>query len=114
MNGAAAHGTEALASGPAPATDQPLQLTIRLGRQLEEAGVPYCHWKSNTAIDRSISGEATSAFSGGARPVRDIAPTSDAERQSLIAAERPRADCRQYFRNQRQHFARCGLAIPRT
>src|SRR5436309_2531047 len=37
VNGAAAHGTEALASGPAPATDQPLQLTIRLGRQLEEA-----------------------------------------------------------------------------
>jgi thymidylate kinase len=57
VNKAAAPKVEVLASGPAPATDHPLQLNIRLGRQLEEAGVPYCHWKSNTAIDRSISGE---------------------------------------------------------
>jgi hypothetical protein len=57
MNGAAATEAEALASGSAPATDQPLQLSIRLGRQLEEAGIAYCHWKSNAANDRSISGE---------------------------------------------------------
>ena len=57
MSGAAAPEAEALASGSAPATDQPLQLSIRLGRQLEEAGVPYCHWKSTMAIERSISGE---------------------------------------------------------
>jgi thymidylate kinase len=56
VNRAAAPEAEALASSAAPATD-PLQLNIRLGRQLEEAGVSYCHWKSNTAIDRSISGQ---------------------------------------------------------
>jgi thymidylate kinase len=57
VNGAAAPEAEALASGPARATDQPLQVSIRLGRQLDVAGVLYCHWKSNTAIDRSISGQ---------------------------------------------------------
>jgi len=57
VNGAVAPEAEALASNSVPATDHPLQLSIRLGRLLEEAGVPYCHWKSNAAIDRSISGE---------------------------------------------------------
>jgi thymidylate kinase len=57
VKGAAAPEAEAWASGSVPATGHPLQLSLRLGRQLEEAGIPYCHWKSNTAIERSISGE---------------------------------------------------------
>jgi thymidylate kinase len=57
VNGAAAPEAEASASGSAPTTGHPLQLSLRLGRQLEEAGIPYCHWKSNTAIERSISGQ---------------------------------------------------------
>ena len=57
MNGAVAPEAEGFAASPGLSTDRPLQLSIRLGRGLEEAGIPYCHWKSNTAIDRSISGE---------------------------------------------------------
>ena len=57
MSGAVAPEAEGFAASPGLATNRPLQLSIRLGRRLEEAGVPYCHWKSNTAIDRSISGE---------------------------------------------------------
>ena len=57
MKGAAAPEAEASASGSVPANNHPLQLSLRLGRQLEEAGIPYCHWKSNTAIERSISGQ---------------------------------------------------------
>jgi thymidylate kinase len=56
VNSAVVPQTEAMA-GTALSTERPLQLSILLGRRLEEAGVPYCHWKSNTAIDRSISGE---------------------------------------------------------
>jgi len=50
----------ALAAGeplPVPQPDQPLQLIGSLSRLLEEAGVRYCHWKSNAAIDRSTSGD---------------------------------------------------------
>ena len=36
---------------------EPLQLVLRLGNALDEAGVPYCHWKSTTALERSLSGE---------------------------------------------------------
>lgn len=36
---------------------QPLPLIGGLARALEDAGVRYCHWKSNAAIDRSASGD---------------------------------------------------------
>lgn len=36
---------------------EPLELVVELCRRLSEAGVSYCHWKSNEAIDRSASGE---------------------------------------------------------
>lgn len=35
----------------------PLDLVARLCRGLDDARVPYCHFKSNEAIDRSLSGE---------------------------------------------------------
>ncbi len=35
----------------------PNALVLRLANALEEHGVSYCHWKSNTAIDRSESGD---------------------------------------------------------
>ena len=49
----------ALAAGAlfVPQPDQPLRLIGSLARFLEEAGVRYCHWKSNAAIDRSLSGD---------------------------------------------------------
>ncbi len=34
-----------------------LDLVVRLCRGLDDARVPYCHFKSNEAIDRSLSGE---------------------------------------------------------
>jgi thymidylate kinase len=34
-----------------------LGLVAELGRELADAGVHYCHWKSNEAIARSLSGE---------------------------------------------------------
>lgn len=34
-----------------------IDLVARLASRLDEAGVEYCHWKSNEAIDRSLSGE---------------------------------------------------------
>jgi thymidylate kinase len=34
-----------------------LDLVTRLSLRLDEAGVPYCHFKSNEAIDRSLSGD---------------------------------------------------------
>jgi len=57
VSGSAATEPEARASVSVSAAGRPLQLSLRLGRQLEEAGIPYCHWKSNRAIDRSISGQ---------------------------------------------------------
>ncbi|HEU0246278.1 MAG TPA: hypothetical protein VFR38_04260 [Gaiellaceae bacterium] len=42
---------------PLPQPVQPLDLIARLAAQLEEAGIRYCHWKSNAAIDRSASGD---------------------------------------------------------
>ena len=36
---------------------QPLELIASLVSRLEEAGIRYCHWKSNAAIDRSASGD---------------------------------------------------------
>lgn len=35
----------------------PIPLILSLGRVLEDSGVDYCHWKSNAAIDRSLSGD---------------------------------------------------------
>jgi thymidylate kinase len=52
--------TGALASGEAlsvPSPDEPLPLIGDLLRTLSAAGVRYCHWKSNAAIDRSASGD---------------------------------------------------------
>ncbi|HEU5263508.1 MAG TPA: hypothetical protein VFU34_02650, partial [Gaiellaceae bacterium] len=36
---------------------QPLELIRSVASYLEEAGVRYCHWKSNAAIDRSATGD---------------------------------------------------------
>jgi thymidylate kinase len=36
---------------------QPLELIARVASHLEEAGVRYCHWKSNAAIERSATGD---------------------------------------------------------
>jgi thymidylate kinase len=33
-----------------------LPLVARLWRALEGSGIPYCHWKSNAALDRSLAG----------------------------------------------------------
>jgi thymidylate kinase len=35
----------------------PSPLVLELARRLEEAGVRYCHWKSNLALDRSMSAD---------------------------------------------------------
>lgn len=51
-------GTSAPAAPPTPSTaPQPLALVAQLARGLEQAGIEYCHWKSNEAIDRSMSGD---------------------------------------------------------
>jgi thymidylate kinase len=39
------------------ASKPPLQLVSNLCRELNAQKINYCHWKSNTAIDRSASGE---------------------------------------------------------
>lgn len=41
----------------APSRDGMLQLIDRLTQELAGAGVAYCHWKSNEAIDRSLVGD---------------------------------------------------------
>ncbi|HJS49468.1 MAG TPA: hypothetical protein VJ745_04030 [Gaiellaceae bacterium] len=40
-----------------PPSVHPLELIRRVASQLEDAGVRYCHWKSNAAIDRSATGD---------------------------------------------------------
>jgi len=40
-----------------PSRDEPLPLIGELLQALSTAGVRYCHWKSNAAIDRSASGD---------------------------------------------------------
>lgn len=35
----------------------PLKLVLKLCQEFEEAGISYCHWKSNNALDRSANGE---------------------------------------------------------
>jgi thymidylate kinase len=48
------------ARGSPPATGdvgRPLELVTRLCRSLDDARVPYCHFKSNEAIERSLVGE---------------------------------------------------------
>jgi thymidylate kinase len=40
-----------------PPNVQPLELIGTLASSLEKAGVRYCHWKSNAAIDRSLTGD---------------------------------------------------------
>jgi thymidylate kinase len=59
---AAARRTEPVAPSPAPAgapssVRRPLPLVLRLAALLDEANVAYCHWKSNEALDRSLSGD---------------------------------------------------------
>ena len=52
--------TASSAERPEPLRDgssSPLPLVLRLARALEDAAVPYCHWKSTAAIDRSLSGD---------------------------------------------------------
>jgi thymidylate kinase len=44
-------------SFPHSSSSDRLLLVLRLGRLLDEGGVGYCHWKSNTALDRSLSGD---------------------------------------------------------
>jgi len=53
MSGAVATGEPHSVLSPV----QPLALIGSLARLLEEAGVRYCHWKSNAAIDRSATGD---------------------------------------------------------
>ena len=36
----------------------PLALVTRLGEALIAEGIPYCHWKSNEALDRAVRGDA--------------------------------------------------------
>ena len=45
----------------------PRELIRSVASQLEEAGVRYCHWKSNAAIDRSATETTTSISSCIAR-----------------------------------------------
>jgi thymidylate kinase len=52
---AAAGDSTALREIDAPG--RPLELVSTLCRALEEAGIRYCHWKSNESLDRSASGE---------------------------------------------------------
>lgn len=40
-----------------PEVQRPLDLVATLCRELEAAHVPYCHFKSNEALDRSMTGE---------------------------------------------------------
>jgi thymidylate kinase len=57
------HVRPAVAPGPdiAPAADDdvpaPLALVVELCARLREAGVSYCHWKSNDALHLSASGD---------------------------------------------------------
>jgi thymidylate kinase len=44
-------------AGSGPSRRPVLDLIADLGRELALANVRYCHWKSNEAIDRSLSGE---------------------------------------------------------
>jgi thymidylate kinase len=44
-------------SRPLGAGTNVLPLVARLAEELAAAGVRYCHWKSNEALDRSLSGE---------------------------------------------------------
>ncbi len=37
--------------------EEPLELIRELADRLRKAGVAYCHWKSNQAIDRSLTGD---------------------------------------------------------
>jgi len=46
------------ASAAAPSLDPPVvPLVTRLFSELEQAGVEYCHWKSNDKLDRALRGE---------------------------------------------------------
>ena len=56
MTSSTASGVASLQSRSGRAAP-PLQLVLRLARALEEAGVPYCHWKSTEALARSLSGD---------------------------------------------------------
>src|SRR5688500_2680094 len=44
-------------SAPPPQAPVPLALVTKLCATLTTAGVDYCHWKSNEAIERSASGD---------------------------------------------------------
>jgi thymidylate kinase len=52
-------GRDPTGSPPPAAPDDrdPLDLVVSLCRELDAARVPYCHFKSNEAVDRSLSGE---------------------------------------------------------
>jgi thymidylate kinase len=52
-----AAGGDGTALREVDAPGQTLELVSSLCRALEEAGVRYCHWKSNESLDRSASGE---------------------------------------------------------
>lgn len=54
----ASSSSAAVSSVPTiPEDRRPLDLVVSLCRELEAAGVPYCHFKSNEALDRSLTGE---------------------------------------------------------
>jgi hypothetical protein len=44
-------------STDAPDARRPVELVRRLCQSLADAGIDYCHWKSNNAIDRSATAE---------------------------------------------------------
>jgi hypothetical protein len=64
----------ATALSVAPDTDV-LSLVVALAGALDEARIPYCHFKSNEALDRSMRGEADLDLligAGGARTFSEI------------------------------------------
>ena len=56
----------------APHGDHPLSLVVALARALDEAQIPYCHFKSNEALDRSMRGEADLDLLIGAEGARSF------------------------------------------
>jgi thymidylate kinase len=57
VGGAVSKGPKTLSAADDRGDPVALQLVERLVAELGDAGIRYCHWKSNEAIDRSLNGE---------------------------------------------------------
>lgn len=68
---------------------QPLELIRSVVSYLEEAGVRYCHWKSNAAIDRSATGDNDLDLLVHRADVRSF--TEVLSRLGFVRASKPRA-----------------------